>query len=225
MKAIGRLLLVAALLSVGLVGCASYPLEPFHSDSAWPPGRGTGGSVIGVRVYGDTLLNDVEEGTPLRDLRIWQEQTVRAYRESGLFAEVKAGSMDVDQETGALVDPEAGMENIDLRADVHIVDSQHASWTMAIITGATAYIIPSRVVRDITIKTTIRDNGGKILGEFTTSNSVILWQQLFLVVVMPFNYPSTVDKQAIFDLNRLTLIQASDEGALAPKPAAKAKTK
>ena len=219
MKTIHRICLVAAVLSMGLAGCASYPLEPFRSDSAWPPGRGAGGSVIGVRVYGETFLNDVEQGTNLRDLRLWQEQTVRAYRESGLFAEVKTGSMDVDQKTGAFVDPEAGMENIGLRADVHILDKQQASWTMSIITGVTAYIIPSRVTSDITIKTTIRDNKGKVVGEFTTSNSVIMWQQLFLLVVMPFDYPPTVEKQAIFDLNRLALIQANDKGILAPQAA------
>ena len=218
MKTTARVLLAAILLSIGLSGCASYTLKPFVSDSAWPPSRGASGSVIGVRVHGETLLNDEQEGASLRDLRRWQEQTVRAYAESGLFTKVTTGSLDVNPETGAFVDPEVGMENIDIRADVYITDKQRANWMMAVITGVTAYIIPSRVTDDITIKTTVRDNNGKVLGEFMTSDSVITWQQIFLVFAMPFSCPPSVENQAIFDLNRLALIQMDNKGILTPKP-------
>lgn len=220
MKTSHRVFLVAAALSLGLSGCASYSVEPFHPGAAWPPGRGAGGRVIGVRVHGETFLNDKEEGTSLKDWRIWQDRTLRAYRESGLFAKVEAASMDVDPKTGAFVDPEAGIEGTDLRADVRIVDRQRVNWTMAIITGVTAYIIPSKVTSDLTVKTTIRDNKGQVLGEFTTSNTTDLWQQLFLLTVMPFHYPPSVERQRIFDLNRATLMQVDNKGILVPKAAA-----
>jgi hypothetical protein len=214
--------LATAALAVGLSGCAAHTMKPFDSHSAWPPGQGAAVSVIGVRVYGETFLNDREEGLSLADLRLWQEQTAKAYGESGLFAGVESSSIEADPETGVPVGSDAGIGDVDLHADVQIIERQQVNWTMAVITGVTAYIIPSKVTSDVTVKTTIRDNKGKVLGEFTTSNSVVTWQQIVLIVAMPFQYPSTVERQAIFDLNRLALIEMNDKGVLVPAPAAKA---
>ncbi len=92
---------------------------------------------------------------------------------------------------------------------------------MSVVTGLTLYIVPSKITSDFTVKTTIRDNGGKVLGEFTTTDSVLTWQQIFLVFVMPFSYPRSVEEQAIFDLNRAALIEMSNKRILVPKPAKK----
>ena len=225
MKANLRICLGAAILAIGVSGCASHTLEPFAYNSAWPPGQGAGTRKIGVRVYGETFVNEEEKGLSLPALRLWLEQTAKAYDESGLFAGVECTSIKADPETGIPVGSDDGIGNVDLHADVQIIERQRVNWTMAVLTGLTVYIIPSRVTSDVTVKTTVRDNKGKVLGEFTTSNSVITWQQIFLVAVMPFSYPPTVEKQAIFDLNRLALIEMNDKGVLVPTPPAKAKTK
>jgi len=219
------MLAVVALLSLGLSGCASFAVEPFHPDGPWPPERGAAGLVIGVRVHGETFVNDVEQGTSLRNLRMWRDQTLEAYRESGLFADIKAASMAVDPETGAFIDPEAGLEGVDIRADVEIVERQEANWWMIVLTGATAYIVPSKVTTDFAVKTTIRDGNGKVLGVCESSNTTVIWQQLFLVIMTPFSWPASVERQTIFDLNRAALLKAADKGVLEPKRPATLKSK
>jgi len=227
MRRLHGMLAVVALLSLGISGCASFTVEPFHPGGAWPPGRGAAGPVIGVRVHGETFLNDVEQGTSLKNLRMWREQTLRAYRESGLFAGVKAASMEIDPETGAFIDPEAGLAGVEIRADVEIVERQEANWWLMVITGVTAYIVPSKMTTDFAVKTTIRDNKGEVLGVFESSNTVVVWQQLCLVVVAPFNWSASVERETIFDLSRAALIDGAEKGVLAAKeaelPKAKAK--
>ncbi len=217
-------LLVTGLLGLCLAGCASFVVEPFRGGESWPVGGGTSGPVIGVRVHAETFLNDVEEGTALFDLRKWHKQTLAAYEQSGAFSEVKGASIEADPDTGMLIDPEAGLGGIDIRADVQIVERQSASWPMQLITGLTAYIIPSRVSIDFEVKTTFRDNKGQVLGVIERTNTVVIWQQIFLVVVQPFHHPPVVENEAIFNLSRVALIEAHQKGILtrkAPAPPAK----
>ena len=110
MKSSRATLVLLSALALGGSGCASYAVDPFNPGDKWPPGAANAPSaVIGIRVHAETYLNDREEGTSLRSLNIWTDETVRAYEESALFTAVKAGSLEADPKTGALVDPEAGL--------------------------------------------------------------------------------------------------------------------
>ena len=221
MKSSRATFVVLAAVALGLSGCASHAVGPFNPGDRWPPGAANApGAVIGVRIYAETYLNGREEGTSLRSLNLWSEETVRAYEESALFRAVKAGSIEADPKTGALVDPEAGLEGVDIRADVRLVERQKANWVMSLLTGVTAFIIPSKVTSDFDVKTTFRDKTGKVLGVVETTNAADTWQQLFLVVVMPWYYPTSVEREVIFDLNRAAIIEAGGKGIFAAKQAA-----
>ncbi len=53
-----------------------------------------------------------------------------------------------------------------------------------------------------------------MLGVVTKSEKVTLWQQIFLIFVMPFNFLPSVVGQTFEDLHRATLLEAQAKGIL-----------
>jgi hypothetical protein len=78
----------------------------------------------------------------------------------------------------------------------------------------TLYVLPSSASDHLTIRTTFRNGEGDVLGETTMTETVTLWQQLFLVFVMPFKFPPTVTNETIDDLFRASLVEAASKGYL-----------
>ena len=152
---------------------------------------------IGVQVSGAVILDGKIYQSHPKTTKNWRTQTIKAYEESGLFSQVKEGASETE-----------------LHAEVMIVDRGDPNRFLAFITGLTLYIIPSKATDEFTVKTTIRDGDGNTLGTFEESETVTLWQQLLLVLAMPFNWPESVAREALYDLNHATIREAHGLGIL-----------
>ncbi|MDY6952467.1 MAG: hypothetical protein SWE60_13215 [Thermodesulfobacteriota bacterium] len=150
-----------------------------------------------MEVYGAAILNgNIYQAHP-KTMKTWRGQTIKAYEDSGMFSVVREGA-----------------DEADLEAEVMIVDKADPNSFFAFITGLTLYVIPSKATDKFTVQTTIRDREGKTVGTFERSETVSLWQQVLLILAMPFNWPSSVAKEALYDLNRATIMDAYSQGIL-----------
>lgn len=204
------LLLVASFVCP--LGCASYREGGLLPVKAWPPVPGQGGRSVGIVFRTDVTLNGEPQGASLKQVKRWQEQIVRAYVDSGLFSDVQAGSLEVDPASGLFLDPEAGITGTDLRVEITLADRTTVNWTWSVITGLTVYIIPSRVTDEFVVHTTVSNDQGDVLAQFEESETVYMWQNLFLIPAMPFSYPLSVERETMYDLNRATIVEACSEG-------------
>ncbi|MGH8592055.1 MAG: hypothetical protein ACREXX_22905, partial [Gammaproteobacteria bacterium] len=112
-------------------------------------------------------MNDEQKDVNVNFLEVWRTEVIRAYETSGLFAAVKSGT-----------DP------ADIYADVKIIDKGEASMGMAVLTGLTLYLIPSKAHECFTMKTTYKDKNGTALGSADKMECFDFWQQLFLLPAM-----------------------------------------
>jgi len=193
--------IVLFFVSVGmlyfLAGCASFRegnVPRARSSSQKAVGQG---KTISVEVYGAAILNGKIYQAHPKTMKSWRRQTVKAYEDSGLFSAILGGPAEAD-----------------LEAEVMIVDKADPNAFFAFITGLTLYVIPSKATDEYTLQTTIRDREGKTVGAFEMSETVSLWQQVLLILAMPFNWPSSVAKEALYDLNHATLMDAYSQGIL-----------
>ena len=193
--------IVFFLVSVGtlslLSGCASF--REGNVPRAQPASQRavTEGKTISVKVYGAVILSgDIYQANP-ETLKKWRRQTIKAYEDHDIFSVVRGDAGESD-----------------LHAEVMIIDRGDPNRFLAFITGLTLYIIPSKVTHEITVKTTIKDGDGNTLGNFEKSETITLWQQLLMIFAMPFNLPESVNREALYDLNRATLKEAHGQGIL-----------
>jgi hypothetical protein len=148
-----------------------------------------------VVVHAKANVNGKDVEPPARLVSVWRDQTVRAYRDAGLFSEVRTGSAPAD-----------------VQAEVTLKERGQTSIALAVITGLTLYLVPSSATSEVTAKTELRDRNGTIVGTFEKSETLTMWQQLFLIVATPFSSPSAVAEATIYDLSRATISEASARG-------------
>lgn len=189
---------VILFLAVALLfsGCASFRSGNLPAITQWPPENAVKGKSISVIVSGESSINGKEQEVNSLFIKNWSEQVTRAYQDSGLFTEVKPGLSDTD-----------------LKAEVRIIDRGEANLGLAFLTGLTLYLIPSSATDEITIKTSIKNKDGDTLGTFEKSETITMWQQLFLIFAMPGNFPLSVTKETLYDVNRATITEAHSKGS------------
>jgi hypothetical protein len=172
-------------------GCMSFRTGDLPRISAWPPQPAKPRTTVAVVVSGECNISGTKTAALPQFLEVWRDQTFRAYRDSGLFSDVRSGAVDAD-----------------LRAEVVILDSGNPNIPWAFISGLTFLIIPCAATDHFTITTTLKDKSGKTLGTFQKSDALTTWLQIVLVVGMPFRFPGVVANEMLYDLNRATLIDA-----------------
>jgi hypothetical protein len=126
----------------------------------------------------------------------WIEATLRAYRESGLFTEVRRG---VGGDT-------------DLRASVDIEDDVAGSKAFSFLSALSLLILPSRSRDQLNLRTTYRDRSGATVGDFRSREVVTTWFQLFLLPITPFAPRDSVVERTIRDLSLATAKRAQTKG-------------
>lgn len=188
-------ILSAFLLSFSL-GCVVFRAGQLPSGSFGPP-ESKASKSISVIVSGKAIVNGKDVDVPPSFLAVWQEQTAKAYKDSGLFSDVKEGVAETD-----------------LRAEVQITDQAKASSVLAFFTALTLFIIPSYGTDELFVKTTIKDRNATKVGTFEKSETLRVWTQFFLIIAMPFNSPRSVVRGTIYDLNRVIINEAHAKGAL-----------
>jgi hypothetical protein len=140
-------------------------------------------------------MNGKEVQVDTQFLNASRALALKAYRDSGLFSQVSSG-----------------LGTTDLRAEVRFVDNGHGSLAMAFLTGLTLYLIPSSATDELTVKTTIKDANGNLLGSFEKAESITQWQELFMVFAMAGHSADTVSKSTVYDLHRATITEAHANG-------------
>ncbi len=187
-------LLILSLL-VFVSGCAAFREEVNPPITKWPPEISQKNKSITVQVSGNAIMNDEQKDVNVRFLEKWRAEVIRAYESSGLFSAVKSGS-----------------EQSDIYADVKITDKGQGSMGLAVLTGLTLYLVPSKAQDCFIVRTTYKNNEGTTLGVVEKSECINFWQQLFLFPVMFTNFPGSVAKDVLFDLNRHTILEANTKG-------------
>src|SRR5262245_55231475 len=162
--------IVASLLLCGtLVGCLAYrdgPLQRGGGLRVEEPGTKT----IAVTVKVERTVNGEPREFPDYIRERWIEATLQAYRDSGLFADVRRG---IGGDT-------------DLRASVNIEDDVAASKAFTFLSGLSFLILPSRSRDQLNLRTTYRDRSGETVGDFRSRETVTTWFQILLLPVTPF---------------------------------------
>jgi hypothetical protein len=183
------------LLCATLVGCLAYRNGPL------PRGGGLrvaepGTKTIAVTVKVDRTVNGEPREFPDYVRERWIEATLKAYRDSGLFADVRRG---VGGDT-------------DLRASVDIEDDVAGSEAYSFLSALSLLVLPSRSRDQIQLRTTYRDRSGATVGDFRSREVVTTWFQLFLLPLTPFASRDGVVESTIRDLSLATAKRAQTKG-------------
>ena len=191
-------LAVCGLLVFAASGCASFRGGELAETTPWPPvASPTKKSVSLVLAGGTVSVNgNPTDASPMM-LQQWREKVEKTYADSSLFSAVLPESAPAD-----------------VRAEVHVSDIGEGSMGLAFLCGFTMFIIPATAIDHFTMKTDFKNANGDVLATIEKSDSSRLWMQLFLVFVMPFNWPPSVGEELFRDLSRATLADAHGKNIL-----------
>lgn len=101
--------------------------------------------------------------------------------------------------------------NKDMSIEVNVSRKVKSSTFFSVLTAMTLYLIPRRVIEEITITTRFLDRRGELVGMVEKNDSIITWHQLFMLFVLPFGPPGSVKHETILDLNRSTILEAHSD--------------
>ncbi|MGH3427908.1 MAG: hypothetical protein ACRDQZ_10145 [Mycobacteriales bacterium] len=180
--------------SVVLSGCIATRSGPAPTG-VWPVTDSAPVS-ISLAIQGGVTSNGAPAEIP-RVFAGWREETLKAYRESGCFSTVTEG-----------------LAPSDLHATIEIRDDETANQAAHIVSSLTLFLIPAVVDSKMTVNTELRDQGDRVVGQFSESEVRHLWIQLFLLPALPFAlaHPTMRMKNIVYDLNRRTLTSAAGRG-------------
>jgi len=119
----------------------------------------------------------------------------KAYRDSGLFSDVKIGAADTD-----------------LIAEVHVLRRNETSMWLSLASFFTAFVVPTYAQSEVSITTTMKNRELQSLGTFEKAETVTRRFQLFLIFIFPYYMPDNVLSELVYDLNLSIIIQAYEEG-------------
>lgn len=191
--------LVTLLLVVALSGCLMVREGNSPSISQWPLQQSsTETKTISLDATGRIVSDGNEHPVNEIYLEKFRHQTIKAYNDSGLFAEAALNK-----------------ENSDFKAEVTIIEkgSGTGAFISGFISGFTFTMIPAYASGDLIIKTTFKDEEKNLLQVIEKKESFSFWIQLFLLFAMPFkDGPETVIEKIHYDLNRLVIKEAHTKG-------------
>jgi hypothetical protein len=183
-----------ALAVTCLCGCVAFRAGPSASISSWPPAAGEARPTVSLLIE-PSAEQQAEIGSVFE---VWRDQTVRAYRESGLFSDVSVG-----------------LQPRDMHVQITIRDQEYFSKTLDALLAMTFGLIPCYIRQNFSVRTEFRARGGETLAMFERAEASETWIQLFLLAVMPFRKsPPSVVSDVIYDLNRATLMEALNNEVL-----------
>jgi len=192
-------LVVTALISSG---CATFRGGLVGAVQPWPPEAAQTRKSIAITVRMDRTVDLGPNNGPLPvgddEVGQFRGKVWAEYQDSGLFSEVKTG-----------------LEDADLRADVHIAVHQWGSLALAMLSGFTFVMIPMKTnVDDFEMTTTFKDRSGQVLGTIKKKETLNTWYQLFLLGAAPFKNIISQMNAAIADLARSTIVDARAQKAI-----------
>lgn len=184
---------MALAIALPNIGCASFQTGKLDRDVVLPPAAEPKPSIAVVVSGRARMGSGADQDVPPRMLESWKNETVEAYRDSGLFSRVESGFSDAD-----------------LRAEVDVYNTGDPNMGLAFLSGLTLTLIPAKASDVLTMTTVFRNADGEELATIQREEVVDTWIQLFLFPVMPFKWPGSVIGDAFEDLVTSTLAGAGE---------------
>ena len=141
-------LIISVFLS-SLSGCAAFRSGETQPPTSWPISKEPGKQTISLLITGESSVNGTRQDVPQRMIEAWQAAAEKAYKDSGLFSDVKVGAAETD-----------------LRAEIHLTDRGEASIGLAMLSGFTLTLFPANGHSDMVVTTTLKNKEGQELGKF-----------------------------------------------------------
>jgi hypothetical protein len=167
----------------GLLGCAAFREGKLPPIEKWPPPAVATPRAINVNVVGN-VVGKLQTS--------WERESMRAFRESGLFSEVVATSRS----------------DAPLRASVKVEYRGRLSRGWMALSGFTLFLIPVPAGENsFALETTIYE-GDVEKGRVAREETCTIWMQLLLILAAPFLREET----AFYDAMRSTILEARERG-------------
>ncbi|MCF6752116.1 hypothetical protein [Stutzerimonas degradans] len=165
----------AVLVSVSLPGCMTYSHKSLPEIGQWPLVESTQTKPTAyIKVQTEYSVN----GTPTAsnpNIAKLEELIKKEFVDSGRFARVST-----EQEAS------------DLYVTVTLRNQETGNLGLAVITGATFFLVPGTFDNTLIMDMMFRDGEGKKLGRVQKQETLTTWMHLFLVFALPFNGSSDV---------------------------------
>ncbi|MCI0915888.1 hypothetical protein JNA64_01775 [Pseudomonas stutzeri] len=168
MKALIALLTLAASLT--LQGCMTYSHNTLPEVEQWPLAESahTKPSAY-IKVQTEYSVN----GTPTAsnpNIANLENLIKQSFTDSGRFSRVSTQQ-----------------EPSDLYVTVTLRNQETGNLGLAVITGATFFLVPGTFDNTLTMDMMFRDGDGKKLGRVEKQEKLTTWMHLFLIFALPFN--------------------------------------
>jgi len=191
------LLTTYVLLTCFLVDCASIRKGNLPLPNPWPSETTKQKQTISLIITGEATVNEKPVFVEPEVIQIWQEQIYKAYVDSNLFIDVKVGKA-----------------NTDLQIEVNVQDIAKGSQAWSLVCCLSFTLIPSKGEDKFVVHTKIKSRDGQTLASFQKNETVSFWIHFIFIFAAPFNWPATVIKETIYDLNRASIIEAHQAGII-----------
>jgi hypothetical protein len=176
-KQLGRIVFGSALMvaMVGGSGCASFQGNRLNSVVSFPQV----GVKKSVNVEFDLvcIMNGATLGISDAAKEKFANNCISRMKASNLFGEISKT-----------------VSNPDLKLEIMMEDEGAGSMGMAMLTGLTLYVIPSKVTETYRVSATLRDSKSNKKAEIKLEDSFTQWQQILLLPLLPFK--STIAEAA-----------------------------
>lgn len=179
-----------------LVSCAGWRLEETERVGKYPSD---------VEVVEKIKLNFVVEKFDHFYNGELKESSLSQTKKLEMIEDIKMAYLD----SGLFILEEKSPE---LTVKINIKSEGSGSMNRAILTYATFFLVPSSSETKYTVESKFIDRDGDLLGSIEKSDTVVKWQQLFMIFAMPFKYPHFALSDTLVDLNRSTIVQAFRDG-------------
>ncbi|MEK0362514.1 hypothetical protein [Pseudomonas sp. CBC3] len=168
MKALIALLSITASLT--LQGCMTYSHNTLPDVEPWPLAESAQTKPTAyIKVQTEYSVN----GTPTAsnpDIAKLENLVKQSFTDSGRFSRIST-----EQEAS------------DLYVTVTLRNQETANLGLAVLTGATLFLVPGTFDNTLIMDMMFRDGGGKKLGRVQKQETLTTWMHLFLIFALPFN--------------------------------------
>ncbi|MCJ0974000.1 hypothetical protein MST27_11535 [Pseudomonas sp. PS1] len=188
------LLLLTLLASLALQGCMTYSHNSLPAVSPWPlEAAAKTKPTAFLKVQTEYSVN----GTPTANnpnIAPLEKLIAQAFTDSGRFARVTT-----EQEAS------------DLYITVTLRNQETGNLGLAVITGATFFLVPGTFDNKLIMDMMFRDADGKKLGRVEQQETLTTWMHLLLIFAMPFNESGD---GVLRELTKANLSEAARKGLI-----------
>ncbi|TGN19902.1 hypothetical protein [Leptospira idonii] len=195
MKKIFLILLVALLANA--TNCAMFRegIQPPKAENPINLTKVKPGKTLGYTVQFSAAVNGNAVTPHPAYISIWNEIIAKELTGLGTFKETTPDKKDAD-----------------LFFECEVKDVGKANIGLALLTGLTLYIFPSSASTEETLKINVKNKSGKLLGTVEKTEASTVWQQILLIFVAPFAFPTVVAKELKRDITHSALKEIVEKG-------------